>query len=370
MLLDKDLAGSDFCFARDAQSLLPYQFSVWREKGLNETPKYLIQGFNMLPANENKLEVIGYDEAQKTFTVKSSAGTTVKVQDTFAEMFPLWVGRILITAENKKWAEIAANVTTGFATSVIMAPAEAATERYLAADQTPDRRPGALVQIYNRDRFSLKHQLIERIGQCIMTCPTTAAFNGLPGKRVLRVGNSLRYFGDGFQKKTLVADRKCWKIPVMEGNFIVEDGFGAQEGVAGGNFMIFAENQASGLKAAEAAADAIRANAPDVIMPFPGGVCRAGSKAGSLKYKMKASTNHPYCPTLKAVVPDSVVPENVSCVYEIVMNGLSLDAVKNGMKQGVGAAASIQGVVKISSGNYGGKLGPFKAFLKEAIGAT
>ena len=203
-----------------------------------------------------------------------------------------------------------------------------------------------------------------------MTCPPTAAFNGLLGKRVLRVGSSLRYFGDGYQKKTMVADRKCWKIPVMEGNFIVEDGFGAMEGVAGGNFMIFAENQPAGLKASEAAADAIRANAPDVIMPFPGGVCRSGSKAGSLKDKMKASTNHPSCPTLRTLVPDSVVPENVNCVYEIVMNGLTLDAVKNAAKQGVMAAACVPGVVKISSGNYGGKLGPFKAFLKDAIGAT
>src|SRR3990170_1643616 len=303
----------------------------------------------MLPFKEAKLEVLNYDDAGKIFNVKSSiTGHSLQIQDTFAEMFPLWVGRILITAENEKWAQIAANVTTGFATSVIMAPAEAAIETYVPSDQTPD----------------------ERIGQCIMTCPTTAAFNGLRGKRVLRVGNSLRYFGDGFQKKTMVADRKCWKIPVMEGNFIVEDGFGAQEGVAGGNFMIFAENQQAGLRAAEAAADAIRARAPDVIMPFPGGVCRSGSKAGSLKYKMKASTNHPYCPTLKTLVPDSVVPENVNCVYEIVMNGLTLDAVKNATKQGVMAAASVPGVIKISSGNYGGKLGPFKAFLKDAMGAT
>jgi formylmethanofuran--tetrahydromethanopterin N-formyltransferase len=321
-------------------------------------------------SNETKLEVLSYDDAEKTFTVKSPAGNTLKIQDTFAEMFPLWAGRILITAQNEKWAQIAANVTTGFATSVIMAPAEAAIETFVPADKTPDNRPGALVQIYNRDRFELKHQLMERIGQCIMTCPTTAAFNGLTGKRVLKVGSSLRYFGDGFQKKTMAGGRKCWKIPVMEGNFIVEDGFGAMEAVAGGNFMIFAENQADGLKAAEAAADAIRARAPDVIMPFPGGVCRAGSKAGSLKYKMKASTNHPYCPTLRTLVPDSVVPENVQSVYEIVMNGLTLDAVKNGMKQGVMAAANQSGVVKISSGNYGGKLGPFKAYLKEAIGAT
>jgi formylmethanofuran--tetrahydromethanopterin N-formyltransferase len=322
-------------------------------------------------SNKNKLEVLDYDDKEKIFTVKSPAGNTLKIQDTFAEMFPLWAGRVLITAENEKWAQIAATVTTGFATSVIMAPAEAAVESYVPADQTPDKRPGALVQIYNRDRFELKHQLMERIGQCIMTCPTTTAFNGLPQtKRVLRVGSSLRYFGDGFQKKTMVGGRKCWKIPVMEGNFIVEDGFGAMEAVAGGNFMIFAETQAAGLKSAEAAAEAIRTRAPDVIMPFPGGVCRAGSKAGSLKYKMKASTNHPYCPTLRTLVPDSVVPENVGSVYEIVMNGLSLDAVKNGMKQGVTAAACTPDVVKISSGNYGGKLGPFKAFLKEAIGAT
>jgi formylmethanofuran--tetrahydromethanopterin N-formyltransferase len=321
-------------------------------------------------SNETKLEVLSYDDAEKTFTVKSPAGNTLKIQDTFAEMFPLWVGRVLITAQNEKWAQIAGSLTTGFATSVIEATAEAAIERPVPADQTPDKRPGILIQIYNRDRFELKNQLMQRIGQCTLTCPTTAAFNGLTGKRVLRVGSSLRYFGDGFQKKTMVGGRKCWKIPVMEGNFIVEDGFGAMEAVAGGNFMIFAETQEAGLKAAEAAADAIRANAPDVIMQFPGGVCRAGSKAGSLKYKLKASTNHPYCPTLRTLVPDTVVPEGVTCVYEIVMNGLTLDAVKNGMKQGVTAAASQPGVVKISSGNYGGKLGPFKAYLKDAIGAT
>ncbi|MCW4053379.1 MAG: formylmethanofuran--tetrahydromethanopterin N-formyltransferase [Candidatus Bathyarchaeota archaeon] len=325
----------------------------------------------MAATTEKKLEVLSYDDKTKVFTVKSpQTGNVCTIADTFAEMFALWAGRILITAENEKWALIAANVATGFATSVIMAPAEAAIERPVPADKTPDNRPGILIQIYNRDRFELKHQLMERIGQCIMTCPTTAAFNGFEAaKRKLNVGSSLRYFGDGFQKKTMVGGRKCWKIPVMEGDFIVEDGFGAQQAVAGGNFMIFAENQAAGLKASEAATDAIRTNAPDVIMPFPGGVCRSGSKAGSLKYKMKASTNHPYCPTLRTLVPDSVVPENVTCVYEIVINGLTLDAVKNAMKQGVTAAAQAAGVVKISAGNYGGKLGPYKAFLKEAIEA-
>jgi len=317
-----------------------------------------------------KLEIQSYDDNEKMFHVKSPSGNVVKVQDTFAEMFALWVGRVLITAQNEKWAQIAASLTTGFATSVIAASAEASIEGAVPADQTPDKRPGVLIQIYNRDRFELKHQLMERIGQCTLTCPTTAAFNGLVGKRTLNVGSSLRYFGDGFQKKAMVGGRKCWKIPVMEGNFIVEDGFGAMEGVAGGNFMIFASTQEAGLKAAEAAAGAIRVNAPDVIMIFPGGICRAGSKAGSLKYKLKASTNHPYCPTLRTIVPDTVVPEGVQCVYEIVINGLTLDAVKKGIKEGVTAAIDVPGVVKISSGNYGGKLGPFKAFLRDAIDAS
>lgn len=322
-----------------------------------------------MSSNANKLEIQRYDDNEKMFYVKSPSGNVVKVQDTFAEMFALWAGRVLITAQNEKWAQIAASLTTGFATSVIAASAEASIERSVSADQTPDKRPGILIQIYNRDRFELKHQLMERIGQCTLTCPTTAAFNGLVGKRTLNVGSSLRYFGDGYQKKALVGGRKCWKIPVMEGNFIVEDGFGAMEGVAGGNFMIFAKTQEAGLKAAEAAAEAIRTNAPDVIMIFPGGVCRAGSKAGSLKYKLKASTNHPYCPTLRTIVPDTVVPEDVECVYEIVINGLTLDAVKKGIQEGVVAAIDVPGVVKISSGNYGGKLGPFKAYLRDVIGA-
>ena len=321
-----------------------------------------------MSSNNKQLEIKGYDEKEKMYLVKSPSGGVVKVQDTFAEMFPLWAGRVLITAANEKWAEIAASTTTGYATSVIAASAEAAIERTVPASETPDKRPGILVQIYNKDRFELKHSLMGRIGQCTMTCPTTAAFNGLTGKRVLNVGSSLRYFGDGFQKKTMVGGRKCWKIPVMEGNFIVEDGFGAMEAVAGGNFMIFAKSDAECLAASEAAADAIRAQVPDVIMPFPGGLCRSGSKAGSLKYKLKASTNHTYCPTLRAIVPDTVVPEGCESVLEIVINGLTLDAVKKAMAVGVQASLACPGILKISAGNYGGKLGPFKAFLKEAIG--
>jgi formylmethanofuran--tetrahydromethanopterin N-formyltransferase len=295
-------------------------------------------------------------------------GNILKISDTFAEMFPLWAGRILITADNEKWALTAGQVAAGFATSVIMSPAEAGLEALVPASQTPDNRVGALMQIYNRNRFELKGQMILRIGQCIMTCPTVSAFDAAPNaKRRMKVGRSLRYFGDSFEKKRIIGNRKVWKIPVMEGEFIVEDSFGAVEAVAGGNFLILAKDKASGLLASEKAVEAIRNRASEVIMPFPGGICRSGSKAGSLKYKLKASTNHPFCPQLKRIVPDSQLPENVNCVYEIVINGLSVDAVKKAMGEGLKAAASVQGVVRITAGNYGGKLGPYKAFLKEVL---
>jgi formylmethanofuran--tetrahydromethanopterin N-formyltransferase len=321
--------------------------------------------------NAGKPEVLEKDKEGNFFVKNIQTGNTCLVADTFAEMFPMWAGRILVTADTEQWALTAATTATGLATSVIMSPAEAGIENNVSKDKTPDNRPGVLMQVYNRNRFDLKAQMILRIGQCVMTCPTTSAFDAMPNaKRRLKVGRSLRLFGDGFQRTGTVSDRKVWKIPVMEGDFIIEDRFGVAEAVAGGNFLIMAKDQASGLRGAEAAARAIRAEALEVILPFPGGVCRSGSKAGSLKYKLKASTNHPFCPKLRTLVPDSQVPEDVNCVYEIVINGLTLDAVKKAMGAGVRAASGVLGVVRISAGNYGGKLGPYKAFLKEALNVT
>jgi formylmethanofuran--tetrahydromethanopterin N-formyltransferase len=307
--------------------------------------------------------------AEQTFAYKAGNGNVCQIVDTFAEMFPMWVGRVLITAANEKWALTAATVATGFASSIIMSPAEAGIEGLISADKTPDRRVGALVQFYHRTRPDLKSQMILRIGQCVMTCPTTAAYDALPSaKRHLKVGRSIRLFGDGYQRRDTVDDRSIWRIPVMEGEFIVEDTFGAAKAIAGGNFLIMTENRESGLKAAEEAANMIHSNAEGVITPFPGGVCRSGSKAGSQKYKLPASTFHQYCPRLRKLVPDSKVPEGVHCVYEIVINGLTLDAVKKAMGMGIKAAAQVPGVVMISAGNYGGKLGPYQAFLKEVLG--
>jgi formylmethanofuran--tetrahydromethanopterin N-formyltransferase len=319
--------------------------------------------------SENKLKVTGYDEKDKAFIVTSSTGHTAKIVDTFAEMFSMWVGRVLITAENEKWALTAARVATGFASSIIMSPAEAGIEGTLPSEKAPDKRTGVLIQFYHRTRPDLKAQMILRIGQCIMTCPTTAAYDALTNaKRHLKVGRSIRLFGDGYQRRDTVAARNVWRIPVMEGEFIVEDTFGTAKAIAGGNFLIMAENRESGLKAAEEAVDAIYGKVENVIMPFPGGICRSGSKADSQKYKLAASTFHQYCPRLRKLVPDSKVPEGVHCVYEIVINGLTVEAIKKAMGNGIKAAVKIPGVVMISAGNYGGKLGPFQASLREVLG--
>jgi len=292
----------------------------------------------------------------------------VKIEDTFAEMFPMWAGRILITAANEKWALIAARTAAGFASSIIMSPAEASVETLVGPDETPDGRPGAIIQIYQSSRGKLKNQMSLRIGQCIMTCPTTAAFDGLPkAKRKVKIGRGLRFFGDGFQKEDTVSGRKVWRIPVMEGEFIVEDEFGIMKAVASGNMLILGKDQTSALKAAEDAKDAITRNVRGTIMPFPGGLCRAGSKVGSLNYKLPASTSHQYCPTLKKLVPDTKLSDEVNSVYEIVINGLNQKVVKKAMGIGINAAIKVPGVVKITAGNYGGKLGPFKGELKEVL---
>jgi len=317
---------------------------------------------------ENSLIVTGKTESGDFIVKDRESGNICTIVDTFAEMFPMWAGRILITAANEKWALIAARTAAGFASSIIMSPAEAAVETLVSPKETPDGRLGAIIQIYHSSRGDLKHQMSLRIGQCIMTCPTTAAFDALPkAKRRVKIGRSLRLFGDGFQKSGEVAGRKVWRIPVMEGEFMVENDFGIMKAVASGNMLILAKDWKAALKASEDAKEAISKNVRGVIMPFPGGLCRAGSKVGSLNYKLPASTNHQYCPTIKKLVSDSEVPDNVESVYEIVINGLNQKVVKKAMAEGIKAAIKVPGVVKITAGNYGGKLGPYRAVLKEVL---
>jgi formylmethanofuran--tetrahydromethanopterin N-formyltransferase len=290
----------------------------------------------------------------------------VAIEETFAEAFTMRAARIVITAKNTKWAREAALKLTGFATSVIGCKCEAGIERELAATETPDGRPGVSVLFFTMDKESLPQRLIERLGQTVLTCPTTACFDGLtsaPDR--LAVGKALRVFGDGFQGSKVVGGRRYWRLPVMEGEFLIDETFGMQKGVGGGNFLILAEDADAALAAAEAAVAAMDP-LPGVILPFPGGVVRSGSKVGSKRYKnMIATTNDAFSPTLRAITA-SAVPEGVNSVLEIVLDGLDTPAIENAMRAGITAACR-PGVRAITAGNYGGKLGPHHFYLRKIL---
>jgi formylmethanofuran--tetrahydromethanopterin N-formyltransferase len=291
----------------------------------------------------------------------------VPLEDTFAEAFPMTAARLLVTAETPGWARTAGLTATGYAASVIGCDAEAGIERELAGDETPDGRPGVSLLFFAFSRDALQKALINRVGQCILTCPTTACYNGLPidKARQVRVGGNLRFFGDTFQFSKKLGDRRFWRVPVMDGEFVCEDYFGTVKGVAGGNFLIIGDSQAAALAAAEAGAAAI-GRVPGVITPFPGGIVRSGSKVGSRYKKLKASTNDAYCPTLRGLVK-SDLPEGAGAVYEIVIDGVDLAAVEEATRVGVRAACR-PGVLKITAGNYGGKLGPFHLHMHKLLG--
>ena len=291
----------------------------------------------------------------------------VLIDDTFAEAFTMRVARLIITGGTPRWAREAGLKLTGFATSVIGCKCEAGIERELSETETPDGRPGVSVLFLTMDKESLPQQLISRIGQTVLTCPTTACFDGLPdGPDRLPVGKALRVFGDGFQGSKVIGGKRYWRVPVMEGEFLVEETFGMQKGVGGGNFLILARDADAALAAAEAAVDAM-ANHPGVVLPFPGGVVRSGSKVGSKRYKkMVATTNDAFCPTLRALT-ESQLPEGVNSVLEIVLDGTDAPAIAAAMRLGIDAACR-PGVQAITAGNYGGKLGPHHFHLRRILG--
>ncbi len=291
-----------------------------------------------------------------------------EIEDTFAEAFPMTAARLVVTAATDRWARAAAAAATGYAASVIGCDAEAGLERVLSPAETPDGRPGVSLLMFAFSRDALQKAVVNRVGQCVLTCPTTACFNGLPvTDKKVKVGGNLRFFGDGWQISKLLEGRRYWRIPVMDGEFLCEDSFGTVKGVAGGNFLILAESQAVALAAAEAATDAI-ARVPGVILPFPGGVVRSGSKVGSQYKALRASTNDAYCPTLRGAVA-SALPDGVNAVYELVIDGVDLESVAAATRAGVLAACG-PGVRRISAGNYGGKLGPHHLRLHEVIGPS
>ncbi len=293
----------------------------------------------------------------------------VPIEDTFAEAFPMTACRVVVTAETPGWARTSGQTATGYAASVIGCDAEAGIEQELSPEQTPDGRPGLSLLFFAFSRDALQKAVINRVGQCILTCPTTACYNGLPlvKDKTIKIGGNLRFFGDGWQFSKKLEGRRYWRLPVMDGEFLCEDVFGTIKGVAGGNFLIVGRSQAEALGAAEAAVTAIR-RLPGVILPFPGGIVRSGSKVGSKYKKLRASTNDAYCPTLRGAVK-SVLPAEAGAVYEIVIDGVELAAVEEATRVGVRAACR-PGVLRISAGNYGGKLGPFHLHLQRLLGAV
>lgn len=282
-----------------------------------------------------------------------------QIDDTFAEAFPMRGTRLIFTAVDRELAQIAATEFCGNASSVIGCDTEAGIERVVPESETPDGRPGVAVLAFAFNKESLEHAVTARVGQNVLTCPTTACYSGLRSesrKDRIKVGAQLRFFGDGFQFSKKLGDRRFWRVPVMDGEFLCEDVTGTVKGIGGGNLLVCGRSQAETLAAVRAAVAAINA-LTDVILPFPAGIVRSGSKVGS-KYKaLKASTNDKWCPTLRGQT-ESVLQEGEQAVYEIVIDGLSARAVALAMKTGLQAAAAASGVLRISAGNYGGKLGP------------
>lgn len=292
----------------------------------------------------------------------------VLIDKTFAEAFPMKATRIIITAHNEQWVMNAAQTATGFATSVIACGCEAGIERLLKPSETPDGRHGAAILLFTMSGKEMIKQIQNRVGQCILTCPTTACYAGMQEGEAVPLGKNLRFFGDGWQISKRIDGVRYWRVPVMDGEFLCQETTRVQKAIGGGNFLVLAETQQQALTACEKAIKAMR-KIPDVIMPFPGGVVRSGSKVGSKYKSLPASTNDAFCPTLKGQVESELTPE-IGSVMEIVIDGLSEDAIREATEVGIRAACSMgrkRGIRRISAGNYGGKLGPHLFHLHEIL---
>lgn len=288
-----------------------------------------------------------------------------QIDETFAEAFGMRYARLIVTAHDEHWLDAAAREFAGYGASVIACDAEVGVEHYLPPDQTPDGRPGAALLAFGFSADALAKAVANRAGQCLMTCPTTAVYDGLPdGAERIPLGGHLRFFGDGYQKSKKLGDRRFWRIPVMDGEFLVEQSLGVSKGVAGGNIILQAASLPPALAAARRGVEAV-ARLPEVITPFPGGVARSGSKVGSIYKALRASTSDAFCPTLRGRV-ETKLHEGVNCAYEIVIDGTSQAAVARAMTAALRAAAGEE-ILAIGAGNYGGKLGKFHFHLRELL---
>ena len=291
----------------------------------------------------------------------------IKIENTFAEAFPMKAVRLIITADSKYWLKQAVNNMTGFATSVIACGCEAGIEKEIRSSETPDGRSGIAVLLFAMDSKGLAKQVLRRVGQCILTSPTTACFSGLESDEKIDLGNAIRYFGDGFQVSKKINDKKIWRIPVMEGEFVIEDKTSITNGIGGGNILIIGDSNQEVLKSSEAAVKEMR-KVNNIILPFPGGIVRSGSKVGSKYKSLIASTNDAYCPTLKGITKTKLSKSNES-VLEIVIDGTNEKDISLAMKKGINIICKKfnKGIKSISAGNYGGKLGPYHFHLRNIM---
>jgi formylmethanofuran--tetrahydromethanopterin N-formyltransferase len=294
----------------------------------------------------------------------------VAVDDTFAEAFPMKATRLLITAHTLEWAQHAVAAATGFATSVIGCGCEAGIEGEVPPERTPDGRPGIAVLLFAMSGKELAKQIERRVGQCVLTCPTTAVFAGIDEGEAVALGKNLRFFGDGWQISKVIAGVRYWRVPVMDGEFVAQETTAVVKGVGGGNLLLLARDTDSALAAATSAVAAMKLLS-NVIMPFPGGVVRSGSKVGSKYASLGASTNHAFCPSLYGLVEGELTAQT-RCVLEIVIDGLGEADVSAAMRAGLQAGIEFgaeRGLLRISAGNYGGKLGPFHFHLHKLLPA-
>lgn len=290
---------------------------------------------------------------------------TTHIADTFAEAFRLRYARLIVTAHDDHWLDAAARAATGYGTSVIGCDAEAGVEERLAPAATPDGRPGAALLFFGFASEGLAKAVGNRVAQCLLTCPTTAVFDGLTaGEERMPLGSHVRFFGDGFEKSKVIDGRRSWRVPVMDGEFLIDESAGIAKGVGGGNFIVQGESAEVALTAVRRSIEAI-AGMPGVITPFPGGAVRSGSKVGSRYAALRASTNEAFCPALAGRVRSELHPD-AACAIEVVIDGEDEQAVAAAMAAGIRAAAG-PGIPEIAAGNYGGKLGKFHFRLREVL---
>ncbi|HVU89671.1 MAG TPA: formylmethanofuran--tetrahydromethanopterin N-formyltransferase [Pirellulales bacterium] len=301
-----------------------------------------------------------------------------EVEDTYAEAFRSIYAEVLITARDRKWLDEAVRAATGNASSTILCDCEAGLDRYVGPGgdtsfPTPDGRPGAIVQFhvprFRKDRReALERSLLVRLSQNVLTCPTTSCFNLIDGNAqtsedYFKLGRKIAFFGDGYQFRDVRNDRPVWVIPILGGEFALDRRFGFRDGLMGGNLWYMGATLDAALAAAEAGTRAVAAT-PGVIMPFPGGIAASGSKAGSRYSFTIASTYAEFCPTLRDKLGEkSKVPSGVHSIMEIIINGADLPTIARATHAAIAASVETPGLVKISAGNYGGRLGKSFVYL-------